>query len=90
MSATRPSRASARPPARSAPAVRDMTQLRLRRREARRRRRLFRVDLGLGLLGAIVLLLATPGLAVAALLALGVIVLCIGSLLLERRRSRRG
>ncbi len=89
MSATRPSRASARPPERSAPPLRDMTQLRLRRREARRRRRLFRLDLGLGLLGAIVLLLATPGLAVAALLALGVIVLCIGSLLLERRRSRR-
>jgi Flp pilus assembly protein TadB len=86
---TRPSRASARPPARSAPPVRDMSQLRLRRREARRRRRLFRLDLGLGLLGALVLLLATPGLAVAALLALGVIVLCIGSVLLERRRSRR-
>jgi Flp pilus assembly protein TadB len=90
MSATRQSRAAARPPERVAPPVRDMAQLRVRRREARRRRRLLRVDLGVGVLCAIVLLLATPGLAIAAILALILISLCIGSVVLERRRSRKG
>jgi uncharacterized protein (DUF58 family) len=47
------------------------------------------MDLGLGLLGAIALLLATPGLAVAALIALLVLVLCALSFLLERRRRVR-
>ena len=44
----------------------DMTELRARRRDARRRRRLARVDLGLGALTALILLLATPGLAISA------------------------
>jgi Flp pilus assembly protein TadB len=89
MSAARSSRAATRPPERIARPSRDMSQLRSRRREARRRRRLVRVDLGLGLLGAIVLLLATPGLAIATLLALVLIALCVLSVVLERRRSRR-
>lgn len=79
----------ARSPQRRARPSRDMVQLRSRRREVHRRRRLLRVDLGLGLLGALVLLIVTPGVAIAALLALGLIVLCILSVVLERRRSRR-
>jgi hypothetical protein len=47
------------------------------------------VDLGLGLLGAIVLLLATPGLAIAAVVALLVLSLCVLSVVLERRAARR-
>jgi len=89
MSAARSSRARAGPPAPVARPVRDMSQLRHRRREARRRRRLLKVDLGLGLLGAIVLLLATPGIAIAAIIALILIVLCVLSVVRERRRSRR-
>jgi Flp pilus assembly protein TadB len=89
MSAARQSRVAARPPERIPRPSRDMSQLRSRRREARRRRRLVRVDLGLGLLGAIVLLLAMPGLAIAALLALGLIALCVLSVVLERRRLHR-
>jgi Flp pilus assembly protein TadB len=94
MSAVRPSRAAGgspirRPPEPVARPVKDMSQLRSRRREARRRRHLLRVDLGLGLLGAIVLLLATPGLAIAALFALILIALCVLSVVLERRRSPR-
>lgn len=79
----------ARPPERRAQPSRDMAQLRSRRRDAHRRRRLLRVDLGLGLLGAIVLLILTPGVAIAALLALAVLALCVVSVVLERRRSRR-
>ncbi|MEA2201175.1 MAG: hypothetical protein QOI89_1771 [Solirubrobacteraceae bacterium] len=67
----------------------DISRLRSRRRDARRRRRLARTDLGLGLAGAIVLLVATPGLAIAALIALLVLLLCGLSFLLERRRRIR-
>jgi len=67
----------------------DIAPPRARRRDARRRRRLARTDLGLGLVGAIVLVLATPGLAIAALIALLVLVLCGLSFLLERRRRVR-
>jgi len=66
-----------------------MAELRSRRREADRRRRLVRVDLGLGLLGAIALLIFTPGLAIAALLALLLVVLCMVSAVAQRRRARR-
>jgi hypothetical protein len=48
-----------------------------------------RVDLVLGLLGGIVLILATPGVAIAALGGLLLIILCALSVLLERRRSPR-
>jgi len=67
----------------------DLPELRVRRREARRRRRLLRVDLGVGLFSGIVLLLATPGLAIAALIAFALIGLCTLSILRERRSSRR-
>lgn len=79
------------PPARlDTPRPRDMSQLRSRRRRAARRRRLARIDLGLGVLGALVLLILAPGLALVALIALVVLVLCGLSLVVQRRRSRRG
>jgi hypothetical protein len=56
-----------------------------RRRDARRRRHVARVDLGLGLAGALVLLLATPGLAITAVIALIVLLLCLLTLVAERR-----
>lgn len=88
MSATRPSRdTSGRPAAPQAP--RDITTLQARRREANRRRRLLRVDVGVGVIGALVLLIATPGLAVAAIFAGVLLALCGGSLLVQRRRARR-
>jgi uncharacterized membrane protein len=69
---------------------RDISRLRTRRRQARRRRRrLAGLDLGLGLLTAIALLLATPGLAIVAAVALLVLVFCILSVALERRVARR-
>ena len=68
---------------------RDMSRLRERRRQARRRRGLLRLDVGLGVVGAIVLLLATPGLAIAALVALLLLVVCAVSLAWERRSARK-
>ncbi len=63
---------------------------RARRRLARRRRRVARWDVALGIAGALVLILATPGLAMAAAIALVVLVLCGASWMLERRaRGRR-
>ncbi|HEV2975327.1 MAG TPA: hypothetical protein VGX69_10100 [Solirubrobacteraceae bacterium] len=71
---------------------RELAERRLRRREAseaQRRRGLLRLDVGVGVLAAIVLLLATPGVAYAALIALLVVAVCVASLAVERRRSRR-
>jgi hypothetical protein len=88
MSATRPSRP--RTPERSAaPAPRDMSRLRARRREANRRRRLLRVDVGAGVLGALVLLLATPCVAIAAIFAGLLLLACAISVLLQRRSARK-
>ncbi len=64
----------------------DMAHLRARRRAARRRTRAARIDLALGLLGALVLLLATPGLAITGLITIVVLAVCIASLVRERRR----
>jgi Flp pilus assembly protein TadB len=90
MSATRPSsRRTAETqvgPERRAP--RGISQLHARRREANRRRRLFRLDIGLGVLLAIVLLLATPGLAIAAILAGALVLGCAVSVVIQRRRRR--
>lgn len=88
MSAARPSRPHERQVAGS-PAPRDMSLLRARRREADRRRRLFRVDLGVGALIALVLLLATPGVAIAAILAGVILLACAVSIAVQRRRRRR-
>jgi hypothetical protein len=67
----------------------DMSLLRERRRLARRRVRLARLDLGLGVVGAIVLLLAAPGLAIAAVVACVLLTLCALSLAAERLAVRR-
>jgi hypothetical protein len=64
----------------------DVSRLHARRREARRRRHLARVDVGLGLLGAVVLVIATPGLAITGLVALIVLALCGLTYALDRRR----
>jgi Flp pilus assembly protein TadB len=69
-----------RPPA-------DIDRLRVRRREAQRRRQLARIDLGLGVLGALVLWIATPGLAIAALIAGIVLAACVTSFMVQRRRK---
>jgi len=89
MSAVRPSNGPPRSSGRTAQAPRDLSQLRARRRLAQRRRRLLRIDLGLGVLAAIAILALTPGLAIAAFVALLLVVLCVVSLVLERRRARR-
>ncbi len=70
--------------------LKDMSYLHARRRQASRRRHLFRVDIGLGLLIAIVTLLIAPGVAIVAAVALLVLAICIASIPLERWRSRRG
>jgi Flp pilus assembly protein TadB len=88
VSAARPSRRREHNLA-GAPAPRDMSALRARRADAERRRRLFRVDLALGALIALVLLLATPGVAIAAIFAALLLVACGVSILLQRRRRRR-
>ena len=67
---------------------RDMSQLRARRERARRRRRLARMDVGYGLLVAVVVIVLAPGLAIVALAALVGLVACIVSVVLERRGSR--
>jgi len=66
-----------------------MSHLRARRRQASRRRYLFRVDISLGLLIAAAALLLAPGVAIVAVVALLVLAICTLSILLERRRSRR-
>ena len=68
---------------------RDLSQLHARRRQERRRRNLARLDVGLGLACAVVLILATPGLAITALVALLVLVVCGLSFVLERSLTRR-
>ncbi len=76
-------------PARVAPAPADMSSLRQRRLLARRRRRLARVDVGLGVVAGLMLLIISPGLAVSGLIALLVLAACIGSVFAQRRMRRR-
>jgi len=89
MSATRPSRPRPHEHAAS-PAPRDIARLRARRREANRRRRLLRVISALCVAVALILLLATPGLAIAAILAGVLLLACAISLALQRRSAGRG
>jgi Flp pilus assembly protein TadB len=89
MSAARPE-GERRPIGEPAPgAVADISSLRARRRTARRRTRLARMDLGLAVATALVLLIATPGLAIAGLIAGVALVVCAASFAVERRRRRR-
>ncbi len=70
----------------------DIAALRERRRRARRRRGLARLDAALALAGALVVLLAAPGLAIAGLVAIVLLAVCAASLVWEwtaRRRSAR-
>jgi Flp pilus assembly protein TadB len=80
---------TAREDAQGNPRPKGPAQLQERRRVARRRRHLARVDLGLGLLAALILVLAAPGLAIAGLIALTVLVGCLVAFLLDRRRRSR-
>ncbi|HEX7610556.1 MAG TPA: hypothetical protein VF380_07775 [Solirubrobacteraceae bacterium] len=89
MSAQRSTRAGPAPVGDIAHRRPDMTELRARRRQARRRTRLARIDLGLGFLGALILLFATPGLAISSLIGGAVLAACIISMVVERRRRRR-
>jgi fatty acid desaturase len=67
----------------------DMSHLRARRREARRRRHLFRIDICLALLLAVTALLLAPGVAIVAFAALAILAICGMSILIDRRRSHR-
>jgi hypothetical protein len=84
--AAEPSAEAARANGRAAEPRVDVSRFHARRREARRRRNLARVDVGLGLAGAAVLLIATPGLAITGLVALIVLVLCAVTFAEDRRR----
>jgi hypothetical protein len=76
-------------PAQPTPAPAELAERRTRRRQARRTRRLARVDVGLGVFGALVLLIASPGLAITGLIALLVLASCVTSALVQRRMRRR-
>jgi hypothetical protein len=90
MSTARPSRE--RPAQRTRPAPADISALRVRRRQALRKRRLARVDLGLGVFAGLMLLILSPGLAIAGLVALLVLAACAASVLApwyaRRRRAK--
>lgn len=73
----------------AAPRGADMTRLRARRRDARRRKRLARIDLGIGLFAALLLLILTPGLAIAAVIALAALAAVVVSVVHQRRRGAR-
>lgn len=85
MSTARQSRVS-RPELAPPPA--DMSALRQRRLQARRRRRLARVDVGVGVFAGLLLLIISPGLAISGLIALLVLAVCVGSVFVQRRRRR--
>ena len=67
----------------------DLAMLRARRRAARRRSRLARLDVAIGLLAAIVLLAVSPDLAMTAVIAIGLLVTCVVWVAAERRLRRR-
>jgi len=69
--------------------TRDMTELRERRARARRRTRLARLDLGIGVAGAILLLIISPGLAITGIVAVLLLLGVFGSIFIQRRRTRR-
>jgi Flp pilus assembly protein TadB len=85
-----PSRDATAQPQLAGQSARHVSELQARRRAARRRRHLARVDLGIGLCAAAVLLIVTRGLAIAAVVALAVLMLCGVSWVVERRRRGSG
>ncbi|HEY2181200.1 MAG TPA: hypothetical protein VGH09_05965 [Solirubrobacteraceae bacterium] len=87
MSAMRPVSDERRVRSRPAVASRDRRELRARRNYARRRRGLLRLDIAIGVLLALVLLLATPGVAYAAIVAVLVLAGCVVSTAVGRWRS---
>jgi hypothetical protein len=68
--------------------TRDMAELRERRARSRRRTRLARLDLGIGVFAAIFLLIVSPGLAITGLVAMVLLLGVFGSISIERRRRR--
>jgi hypothetical protein len=89
MSAQRSTRNGSAPVSDVAYRRQDMTELRARRREARRRVRLARIDLGLGVFGAVCLWVLTPGLAISSLIGGAILVACVASVVVERRKRAR-
>ncbi len=81
----RAERSTPPPPAHARP---DALERRTRRREARRRTRLARVDLALGVVAALLVLVLSPGLAITGLLALIVLAALGISIVVGRRRAR--
>lgn len=69
--------------------TRDMAELRERRARSRRRTRLARIDLGIGVGTAIFLLILSPGLAITGFVAILLLLGVFGSILIQRRRTRR-
>jgi hypothetical protein len=67
----------------------EMAHLRARRRDARRRQRVARLDLALGVAAALTLFVISPGLAITAIVALLTLLVCGVSLLVGRRRRHR-
>jgi hypothetical protein len=67
----------------------EVTRLGTSRRQGRRRRYRGPLDIGFGLLVAVAALQLAPGLAIVGVVALLLLTVCIGSLGVERRRSRR-
>lgn len=67
----------------------DVTRLGTRHRQERRRRYRSPLDIGFGLLVAVAALRLAPGLAIVGVAALLLLTVCIGSLGVERLRSRQ-
>lgn len=66
---------------------RNTGEIRTRRKRARRRRRLARIDLALGIAAAIMLTVLSPGFAITFLVAaLALIAVLVSSLIARRRR----
>lgn len=88
MSAQRTRAGRPAPPAATLPSQAGMEERRARRAASRRRTRLARLDLGIGVGCALFIFIVSPGLAITGVLAIVVLAVCVGSVLLERRRRR--
>ncbi|HEY7893173.1 MAG TPA: hypothetical protein VIC05_13280 [Solirubrobacteraceae bacterium] len=88
MSSVRPSRPSVPVAPDRRYSTAEISRLRARRRRARRRRRLARIDMALGVALALVVIIASPGLAVTALIAFTLLVFCLVSCAVAWLRGR--